>query len=285
MHVNYFFEVKRNPAGRAGLALLLLILAPALLAPVLSAYQPAEYTGDIFSPPTAQYRLGTNDVGQDVWSQLLYGARTSLAVACGTAALSTFLSLLVGGTCAYFGGLYDRFWMRLVDTLIVIPPVIVAILAAAYLRPNALLLVLLLSSFFWPGGARIIRAQALTLKEKMPVTAARTFGAGWVHIMRSHIVPDLGPILTAVMIQDARRAVFMEAGLSFLGIADPAMVSWGKMMQQALAFTYLEVWKWWLLPTGFALSLTLTGFTFTGLALESALNPRLRKEVRHVAEH
>lgn len=285
MHVNYQREVRQSNIGRIGLALLLLMLVLALLAPVLSSYQPAEYTGNIFSPPTAQYWLGTNDVGQDIWTRLLFGARTSMAVGCGTAVLSTLLSLLIGGTCALFGGLYDRFWMRLVDALIVIPPVIVAILAAAYLRPNALLLVLLLSAFFWPGGARIIRSQALTLKEKMPVAASRTFGAGWGHIMRCHIVPDLGPILVALMIQDARRAVFMEAGLSFLGVADPVMISWGKMMQQALSFTYLEVWKWWLVPTGFALSLTLMGFTFTGLALESAFNPRLRREVSQVAEH
>lgn len=283
MHVNYLREVRQNNIGKTGLVLLLFMLLPALLAPVLSPYQPVEYTGDIFSPPSTQHWLGTNDVGQDIWTRILYGARTSMAVGIGVAVTSTLLSLLIGCTCALFGGLYDRFWMRLVDVCLVIPPVLVAILAAAYLRPNIILLVLLLAAFFWPGGARVIRSQVLTLKEKVPVAASRTFGAGWRHIILRHIVPDLGPILVALMIQDARRAVFMEAGLSFLGIADQAIISWGKMMQQALAFTYLEVWKWWLVPTGFALSLTLTGFTFTGFALETALNPRLRREVNQNA--
>lgn len=283
MHVNYLREVRQNSIGRIGLALLLFMLLLALLAPVLSPYQPVEYTGDIFSPPSAQHWLGTDDVGQDIWTRILYGARTSMAVGIGVAVTSTLLSLLVGCTCALFGGFYDRFLMRLVDVCIVIPPVIVAVLAAAYLRPNIILLVLLLSAFFWPGGARVIRSQVLTLKERVPVAASRTFGAGWRHIMLRHVLPDLGPILVVLMIQDARRAVFMEAGLSFLGIADPSMISWGKMMQQALAFTYLEVWKWWLVPTGFALSLTLMGLTFTGFALESALNPRLQREVNQDA--
>lgn len=281
MHVNYWREIKQSNTGRAGLALLFLITALAVLAPLLSPYQPHTYTGAVFSPPSVQHWLGTDDVGQDIWTRLLFGARTSLAVGCGTALLSVFLSIMVGGTAALAGGLYERLWMRLVDVLIVIPPVIVVVLAAAYLRPNLFLLISLLSAFLWPGGARVVRGQVLSLKERMPVAASRTFGAGPRHLLFSHIIPDLGPVLAALLIQDARRAVFMEAGLSFLGVCDPALVSWGKMMQQALRFTYLEVWQWWLLPTGLALSLTIMGFTFTGFALETILNPRLRKEVGH----
>lgn len=281
MHVNYWREIKQSNTGRAGLALLFLMVVLAALGPLLSPYQPYAYTGAIFSPPSAQHWLGTDDVGQDIWTRLLFGARTSLTVGCGVALFSVFLSILVGGASALAGGLYERFWMRLVDVLIVIPPVIMVILAAAYLRPNLFLLIFLLSSFLWPGGARLVRAQVLSLKERGPVAASRTFGAGRRHLLFNHIIPDLGPVLVALLIQDARRAVFMEAGLSFLGICDPALVSWGKMMQQALRFTYLEVWQWWLLPTGLALSLTIMGFTFTGFALETALNPRLRKEVGH----
>ncbi|HPZ43080.1 MAG TPA: ABC transporter permease [Bacillota bacterium] len=281
MHVNYWREVHTSGPGRIGLGLLLLVAIAAVLAPLLTSYQPAAYTGAPFMAPSAQHWLGTNDVGQDIWTRLLYGARTSLAVGGGVALLSLCLSVMVGCSSALLGGLYDRLMMRLVDALIVIPPVIVAILAAAYLRPNTVLLIVLLSLFLWPGGARVVRAQTLSLKERMPVYAARTFGAGQLHLLFNHIIPDLGPILIALMIQDARRAVFMEAGLSFLGICDPTVVSWGKMMQHALKFVYLDVWRWWLLPTGFALSLTVMGFTFTGFALETALNPRLRKEAGH----
>jgi len=277
MHVNVWHEVAESNLGKAGLFLIGLVVALAVFAPLLSPYAPRENTdASAFSRPSLDHWLGTNDARQDIWTQLLYGARTSLSVGFGVALLSAFISVLIGGTAAIFGGHYDRFWMRVVDATIAIPDVIVIILVAAYFRPNVLLMILLLSALSWPGGARVIRAQTLSLKERMHVSAARTFGAGWSHLLFRHIIPDLGPILIAIMIQDARRAVFMEAGLSFLGISDPSVMSWGKMMQYARVFTYLEVWKWWLLPTGLALSMTLIGLSFTGFALESALDPRLR---------
>lgn len=278
MHVSVWREVSKSNLGKAGLFLIGVMVVLAIFAPVLTPYTPRENTSTLaFSRPSEDHWLGTNDARQDIWTQLLYGARTSLSVAFGVALLSGFISVLIGGTAAIFGGLYDRFWMRVVDATIAIPDVIVIILVAAYLRPNVFFMILLLSALSWPGGARVIRAQTLTLKERMHVSAARTFGAGWSHLLFHHIIPDLGPVLVATMIQDARRAVFMEAGLSFLGISDPSVMSWGKMMQYARVFTYLEVWKWWLLPTGIALSITLIGLSFIGFALESALDPRLRE--------
>ncbi|MCR3883664.1 ABC transporter permease [Methanotrichaceae archaeon M04Ac] len=278
MHVSVWREVAGSNLGRAGLLLIGAMVLLAIFAPILTPYAPRENTSTpAFSRPSEDHWLGTNDARQDIWTQLLYGARTSLSVAFGVALLSGFISVLIGGTAAIFGGLYDRFWMRVVDATVAIPDVIVIILVAAYLRPNVFFMILLLSALSWPGGARVIRAQTLTLKERMHVSASRTFGAGPSHILLHHIIPDLGPVLVATMIQDARRAVFMEAGLSFLGISDPSMMSWGKMMQYARVFTYLEVWKWWLLPTGIALSITLIGLSFIGFALESALDPRLRE--------
>jgi peptide/nickel transport system permease protein len=247
------------------------------LAPIMAPYSPTDME-EIFSPPSWEHLLGTDDLGHDVLSRLLYGARTSLQVGCGVAILSTALSVFIGGTSALFGGIYDRIWMRAVDAMMAIPAVILMILAAAYLRPSLLLLIILISAFSWPGGARMLRAQTLSLKERMHVSAARTFGANWKYLLQNHIIPDLGPLLAAVMIQDARRAIFMEAGLAFLGVSDPMMISWGKMMHQALGYTYLDVWKWWLLPAGLALSLTLVAFSFLGFGMEMAMDPRLKKE-------
>lgn len=282
MHVDVWREVLGSNVGRTGLLLIALMLLLAIFAPLLTPYSPRENTSTpAFSRPSVDHWLGTNDARQDIWTQLLYGARTSLSVGFGVAILSGFISVLIGGTAAIFGGLYDRFWMRVVDATIAVPDVIVIILVAAYLRPNVLLMILLLSALSWPGGARVIRAQTLTLKERMHVSAARTFGASWPHLLFRHIVPDLAPVLVAIMIQDARRAVFMEAGLSFLGISDPSVMSWGKMIQYSRVFTFLEVWKWWLLPTGIALSATLISLSFTGYALESALDPRLRDRDDH----
>lgn len=278
MHVNVWREVTGSNLGRVGLILIGMMVGLAAFAPFLTPYGPNDEAGsEAFSLPSREHLLGTNDARQDIWTRLLYGARTSLAVGFGVCLLSTAISVLIGGTSAIFGGLYDRFWMRVVDAMLAVPILVVIILVATYLRPNVLVMIVLLSALTWPGGARVVRAQTLSIKERMHVSAAQTFGAGWSHILLRHVIPDLGPILAAMMIQDARRAVFMEAGLSFLGISDPSVTSWGKMMQFARVFTYLDVWKWWLLPTGLALSLTLIGLSFTGSAMETALDPRLRR--------
>lgn len=277
MHIDYWHHTREHQLGRLGLGLVLGVSALAFLAPLLTPYAPLEHAGTPLAPPSPVHWLGTNDVGQDIYTQLLYGARTSLVVAAGVTLLATGISLAVGVSTAMLGGLYARFWMRLVDVLLVLPPLVVVILVAAYLEPGLGLLIGLLALLTWPAGARVVRAQTLALQEKMPVTAARTFGAGRRHLFWRHILPDLGPVLVALMLQEARRAVFMEAGLSFLGIADPALVSWGKMMQQALAFAYLEAWQWWLIPPGMALGLTVAGLSLVGYALEEALDPRLAK--------
>ena len=184
MHVDVWREVLGSNVGRMGLLLIALMLLLAIFAPLLTPYSPRENTSTpAFSRPSADHWLGTNDARQDIWTQLLYGARTSLSVGFGVALLSGFISVLIGGTAAIFGGLYDRFWMRVVDATIAIPDVIVIILVAAYLRPNVLFMILLLSALSWPGGARVIRAQTLTLKARMHVSDARTFGAGWPNLL------------------------------------------------------------------------------------------------------
>ena len=278
MHIDPLGEISHDPLAKMGLFMLALITLIAIFAPLLSNYSPHDYTGKIFSPPSKDHPLGTDSMGQDIWVRLLYGARTSLLVAVAVALLSCSLSVLIGASAALAGGLYERFSMRIVDAMISLPTIIVMILVAAYLQPSLPLLILLISAFSWPGGARIIRSQVLSLKERMHINAARTFGADKKHIIFTHIIPDLSPIISALMMQDARRAVFMEAGLAFLGVSDPMVISWGKMMHQALAFTYLDVWQWWLVPTGLALSATLVAISLLSFSLETAIDPRLKKD-------
>lgn len=278
MHIDALGELYQDPLARAGAIMLVIIAGLAIFAPLISGYSPHDYTGKIFSPPDRDHPLGTDSVGQDIWARLLFGARTSLLVALSVALISSSLSVIVGASAALAGGLYESFCMRIIDAMISLPTIIVMILVASYLRPSLPLLILLISLFSWPGGARIIRSQVLSLKQRMHINAARTFGAGKGHIIFTHIIPDLSPIICALMMQDARRAVFMEAGLAFLGISDPTVISWGKMMNQALAFTYLDVWQWWLVPIGLALSATLIGISFLSFSLETAMDPRLRRE-------
>lgn len=276
MHIDVKREIKESGPGKTGLIILLLMMAAAVLAPVITGHDPQQTSTASLLSPSWSHWLGTNHVGQDIWSRLLFGARTSLMVGFGVGILGTLLGTIFGVSAALIGGLYDKVVMRVVDVFIVIPMVIIVILVAAYIKPSLLILILLLSLLSWQGGARIIRAQALSLKERGHIAAARAFGANQLYIAWRHIVPDLGPILLVDFIYGVRRAVFMEAGLAFLGISGPNMVSWGMMMRDALSFSYLDVWRWWLVPTGVALSLTIIALTFIGHAAEPVIEPRLR---------
>lgn len=276
MHIDLKKEIRDSNPGQTGMAILLVVVVLAILAPVTSRYDPSQQSIASLLSPSQSHWLGTNHVGQDIWSQLVYGARTSLLVGFSVGILSLLLSILFGVSAALIGGLYDRVVMRVVDALIVIPMVIVVILVAAYVRPDVTAIIFLLSALSWQGGARVMRAQALSLKERGHVRAAVAFGASRFYVAKRHLVPDLAPILLVELIHGVRRAVFMEAGLAFLGIGDPLLVSWGTMMHDALRFSYLDVWQWWLVPAGVALSLTIVGLTFVCHAAESVIDPRLR---------
>lgn len=331
MHIDLKHELVENRSSRLGMAGLVIVLAVAVLAPLLATHDPLEQTIHALQPPSFQHLLGTNQAGQDIWSQLVYGARTSLVVGLVVAALGTLLSVVVGTSAALIGGWYDRIVMRVVDALLVIPLLIVLILLSVYLgyglggggvlamqvvvaamlvllaacmvrslgpwgllvvAPFAALaalsrdllagtggLILILALFSWQGGARIIRAQALSLKERGHVAAARSFGAGRWYIIRRHLLPDLGPLLVVDFVYCVRRAVFLQAGLAFLGLGDPGIVSWGSVISDSFGWiTYRSTWLWWLLPVGLALSLTIVSITLIGQALETALDPRLRSQ-------
>lgn len=278
MHISLKKEIKQSHIGKAGIIILLLVIGLAALAPLLSGYDPTQQSAASLLSPSWSHWLGTNQVGQDIWSQLLYGARTSLLVGFGVGILSLILGILFGVSSALIGGVYDKIVMRIVDAFIVIPLIVIVILVAAYIQPSLWVLILLLAALTWQGAARVIRSQALSLKESSHIDASRTFGSSRWYLSWRHIVPDLGPILLVEFIYAVRRAVFIEAGLAFLGIGDPMLVSWGMMMREAMSFSYLNVWQWWLIPAGVALSLTIIGLTFVSHAAESVLDPRLRGE-------
>ncbi|MFP4027892.1 MAG: ABC transporter permease [Candidatus Brocadiia bacterium] len=275
MHIKYAQSVVRSGMGKAGSYLLILIALIGIVGPLLTP-DPTVESINVLEAPSAEHLLGTNEVGQDVAARLAAGARTSILVAIGVGVFSTFLSALFGISAALAGGIYEQTTMRFVDALLVIPSLILLILLSAFLQPALWGMILLISFLLWPGGARVLRSQTLSLKERPHVLASRTFGAGHVHIAVCHIVPDLSPLLVASFIHRARRAIFLEAGLAFIGITDPATISWGTMIRNALGFYYTPSWSWWLLPPGICLSVLILAFLFLGHSLETLLEPRLK---------
>jgi peptide/nickel transport system permease protein len=263
-----------------GLAVLSLFAAIALLAGVLAPYDPHAFSGRSLERPSPAHPLGTNDAGQDVLSELIYGARISLAVAVGAAVGTVALGALVGGVAGTVGGWLDGLLMRLVDVLLTLPRLPLLILLGAFLGSGLAQTTAVIALLFWPATARVVRAQVQSVRRRGYVRMARNFGGGPGYVLRRHILPQIGPLLVSGLVTAAGRAVAMEAGLAFLGLGDPTAKSWGLMMRFALNLPGLlltDRWLWWLLPPGLCVTLLILALTFTGMGLEEHLHPRLRR--------
>jgi peptide/nickel transport system permease protein len=273
----------RTPwAARLGFAILLFYLFVGIAAPWLAPYDPSAYVARSFQAPSPQHPLGTNDVGQDILSELIYGARVSLVVAVAAALLTLVISVLVGTVAGLLGGWTDALLMRVVDVLMIVPRLPLMIVIAAYAGAELETIVLVIALLGWPSSARVVRAQVLSLRCRTQVDAARSFGGGTGHIIRRHLVPELAPILAATFVGRANSAVMMEASLAFLGLGDPSLKSWGSMTRYALNapdFFFSSRWLWSLLPVGMNLTLLLLGFALLGIGLEEWTNPRMRRHV------
>lgn len=272
--------VVRSPLLLAGAGLLTALLTAAVLAPALAPYEPQALAGDSLQPPSGRHLLGTNNVGQDIVSQIVWGARTSLMVAVGAATLAIVAGIMVGVSAGLLGGVPDMLAMRVVDVFLAIPRLPLLVLVAALIGANRTSVSLLIAVLTWPVPARLLRSQTLSLRRRGFIAAARGFGGGLGYIVRRHLVPALGPIIASSFILIAGNAILLEAALAFLGLADPTAVSWGLILNKALlhpGLYFTTAWTWWVLPAGFAITLAVMGFAFLAVGLEPTLNPRWRR--------
>ncbi|HJV09645.1 MAG TPA: ABC transporter permease [Acidimicrobiales bacterium] len=269
--------LRRSPLFVAGAAMLAVVVTVALLAPWLAPYGPKDISGDAFEHPSGAHLLGTNEVGSDLFSRLVWGSRTTLIVAITASTLVLAVGTLVGLTAGLRGGLVDTALMRMVDVMLGLPVLPLLIFVGALAGPSLTTSILMIGAFLWPQTARVVRSQTLSLRQRGFVGIARGFGGGPGYVIRRHLVPALGPVIAANLVFVAGLAVGIEAGLSFLGLGDPSAVSWGADLQRALAAGQSEVgslWLWWLLPFGLALTLSIFGLSLVGVSLEPRFNPR-----------
>lgn len=278
MHNKFFQEFKRNKIGVIGLAILLSLSTSAVLAPLIAPHDPWDYSFQYLQQPSMDHLLGTNDIGYDIFSELLWSLRTSVLFGVSVATIACTIGILVGVSAALFGGTYDVIVMRIADALLAIPSILILILIAAYFMPSLFVLIITLSFITWQTVARGVRAQTLSLKTKLHIKAAKNMGASTFYVMRKHIIPELFPLYAMSFITKARIAVFMEAGLSFLGIFDPATKSLGIMISYATHHLYLNIWFNWLLPPVLSLSLIIISLAFVSYAVEEISDPRLRRD-------
>ncbi len=266
-------------AGQAGLIVLGLLAVVAVLAPLLSPYDPHDRVGVPFGRPSLAHLLGTDDVGHDLLSELIFGARVSLAVGVAAAAAATALGAAVGMTAGYARGWLDALLMRVVDVLLSLPFVPLALVVGVFLGPGLVTVVALIAVVHSGELARELRSQVLSIRELDHVAAARSMGAGAFHVLRRHIVVDVSPLLVAQFVRAAKIAIVAEASLSFLGLGDPTARSWGTTLSYAherSAFL-TDAWLWWVVPPGLCIGATVLGFALVGRGLEEASRPRLRR--------
>jgi peptide/nickel transport system permease protein len=268
-----------SPSGIIGAALLGILILLALFGPVVAPYDAAARVGQPFQAPSAAHWLGTNDIGQDILSELIVGTRVSLMIGFTAAAGAILLGTLVGLLAGYFGGRIDAFLMRLVDVVLVLPFIPLMIVIAAYLGASAGNLIAAIALLIWARPARVIRASAMSIRNLAYVEGARALGARHRYIIFRHVLPGVLPISASQFILAASSSILIEASLSFLGLGDPIRKSWGTILYYAqIRGAFLNgSWPWWVLPPGIMITAAVLGFALTGRALEGYLFPRLRK--------
>lgn len=276
--VEFWRLYRQYTAGLVGLGIILFFVFVAVLAPLISPYDPYAIVGKPFQPPSSEFWFGTDDSGKDIFSQVVYGTQTSLAIGFLAALSITVIGITVGVIAGYFGGLVDIVLAGLIDMVLVLPALPLMIVLAAYLGPSIWNIVLVITIVGWAGTARIIRSQVLSLKEFLFIEAAKAVGSSSSRIIITHILPNILPLALANMILQIPRAIVVEAGLSFLGLGDPTHVSWGMILYFAQNFGGFSrgCW-WWIIPPGLAIVVASSAFIFVGQALDAIVNPRLRK--------
>lgn len=208
----------------------------------------------VLSPPSAGHWLGTNDVGQGVLTGLLLGLPATVLIPLAAATAAVAIAGLLGSLAALRGGLAEAAILRLVEAMQVLPSIFLLLLLASWIRPGFAGVIVLLALTTWHDDVRVVRALILREIQRENVQYARLIGAGWIYCLVRHVVPAIWPAVVAVWIQNVQGGVMRVAGLGFLGLMDPRLVSWGGMMQEALPWIYSPAWGWLLVPPALALS-------------------------------
>jgi peptide/nickel transport system permease protein len=269
-------QFRRSLVGLVGLALVAVFLAVTALAPVLAPYDPiyADFA-NVLAPPTWQHPFGTDDIGRDILSRVIYGARISLSAGLAPVMFALLVGLPLGLIAGYAGGTIDNLLMRAVEVILAFPTLVLALGITAILGPKLSHALLAIGLVFVPNFARLIRGQVLSVRENDFVTAARALGGSDVRVVLQHVLPNcVAPLLVQSSFAIS-FAILVEAALSFLGLGtQPPTPSWGIMLAQGRG--YLEQAPWLGAFPGLAIFLTVLGFNLVGDGLRDALDPRLK---------
>jgi peptide/nickel transport system permease protein len=269
--------VREKPLGAFGGMLVLVLMLCAIFAHWIAPY-PYDETNvrQRLKPPSAQFYLGTDNLGRDVFSRIIYGARISVTVGFGAVTLSILLATILGVSSGYFGGKVDVFIQRVVDAAMAFPPLVILLSIMAVLGPGLLNVILVLGIVPSANRSRVIRSATLAAKENQYVEAARAVGASHLRILLCYILPNIMAPIIIVATNALGAVILVEATLSFLGFGvPPPYPSWGEMLSGS-GRSYMYKAPWMAIWPGVAISLAVFGFNMLGDALRDLLDPRLR---------
>ena len=267
--------LRANKAALLGLILIALIVLMALAAPLITRYDPNGLDlMHMLESPSAEHWFGTDDLGQDVFTRVVYGSRISLMIGFVPSLISLILGTALGLMAGYMGRRVDAVIMRLADVVLAFPSLLLAMVVMYTLGSSILNMFIALSIINWAGTARVVRAQTLSLKEKEFVEAARSMGVSRARIVFRHILPNCLPNLIVLFTLDIPGAIMWESSMSFLGVGDPNAASWGLMVSQGKGYAYMCPWL--ILAPGIAILVTVMAFNFLGDGLRDAIDPYMK---------
>jgi peptide/nickel transport system permease protein len=274
-------EFTRHKGGLVGLGVLTLFAFVAVFVPVLvdeSALDVTRAAGGRLKPPSGEYLLGTDENGRSILALTLWGTRVSLLVGLSATALAVVIGTLVGILAAHFGRWVSTILMPITDFFLIIPSLVLAIALSTVLGGGIGTIIIAIGVVSWPTGARLVRAQTLSVEARPYIERAKALGGGHGHVIAKHVLPSVLPLVFVNTTLAVGNAIVAESTLSFLGLGDPNNVTWGSILHAANSSGAITYGAWWyLLPPGVAIALVVLSFTLVGRALETVLNPKLRE--------
>ncbi|MBA3770062.1 MAG: ABC transporter permease [Blastocatellia bacterium] len=263
-----------NLTATAGLIVLLLFLVITIFADRIAPYDPLKTSDETLQSPSQKFVFGTDDLGRDVFSGVIYGARTSILIGVSVTLFGGLIGVFVGAVAGYAGGLLDDFLMRLTELFLIPPQFFIALIVAALFGSSLINLILILALTNWTTTARLVRAEVLSIKERPFIEASRAMGASPLRILLHDILPNAFPVIITKVILTIGGVILLEAGLSFIGIGDANHISWGYMLHNGQHFIR-DAW-WMIAFPSFALALLVLALNVVGDAVNTSLNPKTR---------
>lgn len=271
---NFWRVLKSNKAAMISAVVLILFFGAAIFARQIAPFDPLKTSNETFQTPSAKFLFGTDDLGRDIFSGVIYGAQTSILIGVSVAFLSGFIGVFIGSIAGYAGGIWDDFLMRLTELFLIPPQFFLALVIAALFGSTLFNLILILTITNWTTMARLVRAEVLSLKERPFVEASKALGASPSRILFHEILPNAFPLIITKIILMIGNVILIEAGLEFVGLGDADNISWGYMLHNGQHFIR-DAW-WIIVFPSLALAALVLSLNIVGDALNHAIDPKGR---------